>query len=78
MEYRNDKIDRLIKERDEKIRELDREINKEIAKEIAKYKFSLKRFSFMVGCIILMFTCYHYNKVIFPKTSIWSWEYYGF
>lgn len=81
MEYRNEKIDRLINERDRKIRELDAEIQKEIEKEKAKYKFSWKRFG-LVMCIFLMpvfiHVAVHVNKKIFPKTSIWSWEHYGF
>lgn len=77
MEYRNPKIDRLIRERDEKVREMNREIEREIAKEKSKYKFSWKRFS-VVMLVFMMPVFVHINKKIFPKTSIWSWEYYGF
>jgi len=76
VEYTNDKIKNLIEERNKAIQNYDSEILKEIAKEKAKYKFSWKRFLFMIGAVVFMVLAVEINKKIFPKTSIWSWEYY--
>ena len=76
MEYSNDKIKRLVEERDKKISELDYEIEQEIQKERAKHKFSWKRFGLLLAITILPFVMVELNSKIFPKTSIWSWSYY--
>ena len=73
---RNEKIDRLIDERNKIISALDQEIEKEIQKEEAKYEFSWKRFVLLVSSIILLISMFRLNEVLFPKTSIWSWDYY--
>lgn len=76
MEYTNDKIKQLIKERDNAIERYDDEIQKEIEKEKAKYKFSWKRFLLVVGGIVIIISAFYFNKKTFPQTSIWSWDYY--
>lgn len=76
MEYSNKNIKRLIAERNSKISHYNQEIEKEIEKEKAKYKFSWKRFSLMMAMIIMPFIMYKINTKIFPKTSIFSWNYY--
>lgn len=76
MEYTNDKIKRLIKERDSIVSKFNKEINEEIQKEKSKYKFSWKRFSLFIISIILCISAIEINHRIFPKTSIWSWDYY--
>lgn len=70
--YTNDKIKELIKQRNE----LNRQIANEVEKEKAKYKFSWKRFLLMISILTLCISGLHFNKKLFPKTSIWSWEYY--
>lgn len=70
--YTNDRIKELINQRNE----LNRQIASEVEKEKAKYKFSWKRFLLMVGLFVLFITAIELNKKLFPKTSIWSWEYY--
>ena len=77
MEYSNEKIKKLIEERDRKVSEMDSEIEKEIQKEKAKYKFSWKRFLFLVAMVIVPAIMFKLNAMIFPKTSIWSWEHYS-
>lgn len=83
MEYTNEKIENLIKERDaliqkhnSEIRKYNSKIREEIEKEKARYHFDWKRFLLMVGAVLVMFAAFELNKRIFPKTSIWSWEYY--
>lgn len=76
MEYTNDKIKQLIEERNAIIDKYNREIQNEINKEKAKYKFSWKRFLLMIGVVVFMIVAIELNKKIFPKTSIWSWEFY--
>lgn len=76
MGYTNEKIKKLIEERDSIIYKFNKEINDEIQKEKAKYKFSWKRFSLMIGTLLLMIVGIKINEQLFPKTSIWSWEYY--
>ena len=76
MEYTNDKIKQLLAERNATIEKYNCEIQNEIAKEKAKYKFSWKRFLLMIGAVVFMVIAIEVNKKIFPKTSIWSWEYY--
>jgi len=76
MEYTNDKIKQLLSERNATIEKYNLEIQKEIQKEKARYKFSWKRFLLMVGAVFFMVAGFELNKKIFPKTSIWSWEYY--
>lgn len=76
MEYTNEKIKKLIEERDSIVYKLNKEINDEIQKEKAKYKFNWKRFSLFVLTIIFCISSIEINHRIFPKTSIWSWEYY--
>lgn len=77
MDYTNDKIKKLIEERDRKVSEMNSEIEKEVQKEKAKYKFSWKRFSFLVGIPIVTAIMFKFNAIIFPKTSIWSWGHYS-
>ncbi len=74
--YSNEKIKRLIRERDMKVLVLNKEIHDEIQKEKARHVFSLKRFSLMMCLLILPFIAYKINTKIFPKDSIWSWDYY--
>jgi hypothetical protein len=76
MKYTNDKIKQLIAEKDKLNSEFNYKINREIEKEKAKYKFSWKRFLLMIGMAVLLFSAFELNKKLFPKTSIWSWEYY--
>ena len=76
MNYTNDKIKKLIEERDKLISEYNYKINREIDLEKAQYKFSWKRFLLMIGTVALLFSAFELNKKLFPKTSIWSWEYY--
>ncbi len=77
MEYSNDKIKKLIKERNRKVSEMDSEIQKEIEKEKAKYKFSWPRFLFMISAVIICVGAIQLNAKLFPKTSIWSWDHYS-
>lgn len=76
MRYSNDKIKQLIEERDKQISYFNSEIEKEIQKEKAKYKISWKRLSLLLALIILPIVAYKINTKMFPKTSIWSWNYY--
>ena len=76
MAYTNEKIKRLIAERNAAIDKYDREIRAEIEKEKSNYKFSWKHFLLTVGAIVFFFVAIQANKRIFPKTSIWSWAYY--
>ena len=76
MEYTNDKIKQLLLERNITIEKYNREIQNEIDKEKAKYKFSWKRFLLMIGAVVFMVVAVELNNKIFPKTSIWNWEYY--
>lgn len=76
MEYTNDKIKKLIEERDAIVSKFNKEINEEIQKEKSKYKFSWKRFSLMIVAIVFMVIGVKVNEKLFPKTSIWSWDYY--
>ena len=76
MRYTNDKIEKLIAERDAKFEEYNRGIQKEIEKERAKYTFSYKRLVLMIGSLAFMVFAFQLNKKVFPKTSIWSWEHY--
>ncbi len=75
MEYTNNKIRKLISERDAVIDKYNREIRNELQLEKANYKFSWKRFLFMIAIVFFAMLAYSWNKKIFPKTSIWSWEY---
>lgn len=77
MRYSNDKINKMISERDSMIEKYNREIQNEIDKEKSKYKFSWKRFLLMIGSVILIIAAIQINEKIFAKTSIWSWQYYG-
>lgn len=77
MEYTNNKIKQLIKDRDALIQKYNNEIQKEIEKEKGKYYFSYKHFFLMVGSIVFMLLAVEANKKIFPKTSIFSWGYYA-
>ncbi len=74
--YSNEKIKRLIEERDSKISSLNKEIQNEIEKEKLKYKFSYGRFSLFILGIAFVIFAMEVNAKIFPKDSIWSWEYY--
>lgn len=74
--YSNEKIKRLIEERNRIISSLDAEIEQEIQKEKAKYKFSWKMFLLVMSIIILPPIMVKINSKIFPKDSIWSWHYY--
>ena len=76
MQYTNDKIKKLIADRDAAIQKFNYEIHREIEKEKAKYYFDWKRFMLMIACAVFMVLAIKVNKKIFPKTSIWSWEYY--
>ncbi len=78
MEYSNEKIKHLIRERDLKISVLNKEIHDEIQKEKANYKFSWKRFSLFVLSIVLCISAIEINQRIFHKDSIWSWSYYKY
>ncbi len=78
MEYSNEKIKRLIQERDLKILALNKEIRDEIKKEKANYKFSWKRFLLFILMITLFISAVEINRRIFPKDSIWSWSYYKY
>ena len=74
--YLNEKIKRLITERNQQISYYDREIEKEIQKEKARHKFSWSRFALVIFIFIMPPAMYQLNTKIFPKTSIWSWDYY--
>lgn len=74
--YTNKKIKDLIENRNRIVSELDHEIRHEIEKEKKRYKFSYKRFLLLLAVITLPIAMYKLNTKIFPKTSIWSWEYY--
>lgn len=76
MKYTNDKIEQLIAERNDAIQKYNRKIQNEIDKEKAKHKFSFSRFSLLIGGCIFIVMAFELNKKMFPKTSIWSWEYY--
>ena len=76
MIYSNDKIEKVIEERDRKISSYNYEIEKEIEKEKAKYIFSWKRFLLIIAIPLVIVIARKINKQIFPETSIWSWEYY--
>ncbi len=76
MSYSNEKIERLIAERNKKMSELDYEIQKEIEKEGAKHKFSWKRFGLLLFIMIVPFLAYELNHKLFSSDSIWSWEYF--
>ena len=76
MEYTNDKIKNLIKERDSFVSKINKEINEEIQKEKANYKFRWDRFSLMIIAIVFLVIAVEVNEELFPKTSIWSWQYY--
>ena len=76
MRYSNEKINRLIQERDSKVSSLNKEIEDEIQKEKANYKFSWKRFLLFILMITLCISAVEVNSRIFPKESIWSWDYY--
>lgn len=76
MEYTNDKIKKLIEERDLIISKFNKEINNEIQKEKANYKFQWDRFSLMIIAIVVLVISVEVNEKLFPKTSIWSWGYY--
>lgn len=74
--YLNEKAKQLIAERDNKISYYNHEIEKEIQKEKARHKFSWKRFLLVVFIFIMPPAMSQLNTKIFPKTSIWSWDYY--
>jgi len=76
MKYTNNRIKQLIAERNTIIEKYNREIQNEIDKEKSNYKFSWKRFSLMILAVVFLIVAFEVNKKIFPKTSIWSWEYY--
>jgi hypothetical protein len=76
MEYSNDNIKQLIEERNALMQKYNSEIQKEIKKEKVKHKFSWKLFLLIVGTVLFMILAVKVNEKIFPKTSIWSWEYY--
>lgn len=76
MEYTNDKIKQLIAKRNAIVEKYNREIQDEIEKEKARYKLDWKRLFLMIGAVVFMLFAFEINKKIFPKTSIWSWEYY--
>jgi hypothetical protein len=72
----NDKIRQLISERNSTIEKYNRQIQNEIDKEKEKYTISWNTVILTIVAILLMATAFNVNKKIFPKTSIWSWEYY--
>lgn len=74
--YTNEKIKELIAKRNKKISELDREIENERRKERARYKFSWKRFLFMLAMVITSFVMIKINYKAFPKETILSWRYW--
>lgn len=74
--YTNEKIKKLIEDRNKQISYFDHEIEKEIEKERARYKFSWKNFCIVLAITIVPFMMYKINIKIFPKDSIWSWDYY--
>lgn len=76
MQYLNDKIKQLMHERDNIIKEYNIKIEDEIIKEKAKYKVNYRRLLFMIFSVLFMVMAMEINKIIFPKTSIWSWQYY--
>lgn len=76
MQYTNNKIKKLIEERDLIIRKFNEEIDNEIQKEKANYKFRWDRFSLMIIAIVFLVIAVEVNEKLFPKTSIWSWGYY--
>jgi len=75
MRYKNDKIKQLLAERNAMIEKYNLEIKNEIAKEKAKYKFNWKLFLLTIVGGVFFPIAIEVNKKIFPKTSIWSWEY---
>jgi len=76
MKYTNCKIKKLIEERDLIIRKFNEEIDNEIQKEKANYNFKWDRFSLMIIAIVVLVIAVEVNEKLFPKTSIWSWDYY--
>ena len=72
MKYTNDKIKKLIAQREA----IEQEIEKEYEIEKAKYKFSWKRFFILIMMFIVMVTGVHINGKLFKKGSICSWETY--
>lgn len=70
--YTNDRIKKLLEDRNR----IDYEIQKEIEKIKATRKFSWKRFFLMVGTFAFIILMLKLNAEVFPKTSIWSWGYY--
>ena len=78
MNFSNDKIQKLLSERNSAIEKYNREIQKEIDIENAKHYFSWKRFLCMIGLVLFIVFAFEINKKIFPKTSIWGWRHYGY
>lgn len=82
MEYANDNINtndnikKLIAERNAAIEKYNHEIQRISDKEKDNREFSWKGLLLMLGAIIFIVTAINLNKKIFPKTSIWSFEYY--
>jgi len=76
MEYTNDKIKKLIEERDAIVSKFNKEINDEIQKEKSNYKFRWDRFSLMILTVVFIVIEIEVNEKIFPNSSIWSWNYY--
>ena len=76
MNYTNETIQKLILERDAIVEKYNRQIQDEINKEKAKYKFSWKRFGFLLLLVVGIPLMYELNKMIFPPDSIFIWEFY--
>ena len=70
--YGNDKIRKLVSQRDI----LNIQIEHEIKKEKAKYKFSWKRFLLMIAIVFGIPFSVYVNVKIFPNNSIFSWNHY--
>lgn len=77
MNYSNDEIDKLIRERDELIEQYNRRIRNEIEKEKAKYIISWKRVAIVIGGPILAILAIELNYILFDESSVWSWKYWG-
>lgn len=76
MQFSNEKIERLINERNRKIAEMNREIQNEIDKERKRHQFSWPRFLMLLAMIIVPIVMFKLNGRLFPKESIWSWGHY--
>lgn len=74
--YTNNKIRRLIKERDQAIDHYNALIEKEVKIERSKHKFNAKNFLLLFGYFIGAYIATKINRLIFDDTSIWSFDFW--